>query len=257
MTSTAPATVIKIGGSTLGSEDTSLHDVVALQRAGARPVVVHGGGAMISDWLKRLDIPSEFIDGLRSTNAQAINVVVGVLRGVVNTQLVGEIGAIGGRAAGLSGLDGGTVSARRYDDRLGYVGEVTAVDTTLIMALLDAGLIPVIAPIRLEAPAQPLNINADTVAGEVARALGVGQLIFLTDVDGLMDASGTVLADLDAARARALRAEGTIGGGMIPKVDACFRAAEVGVAAFIANGTIPHTVQRIVSGEDVGTRIRG
>ena len=262
MTTQRPATVIKIGGSTLGSEDTSLHDVVALQRAGARPVVVHGGGAMISDWLKRLDIPSEFIDGLRSTNAQAIDVVVGVLRGVVNTQLVGEIGAIGGRAVGLSGLDGGTVSARRYDARLGYVGEVTAIDTRLIEALLDAGSIPVIAPIGLEPPAQPLNINADTVAGEVARALGlerggVGQLIFLTDVDGLMDASGAVIADLDAERARALRAAGTIGGGMIPKVDACFRAAEAGVAAYIANGTIPHTVQRIVSGERVGTRIKG
>ena len=253
----APATVIKIGGSTLGAEDTSLHDVVALQRAGARPVVVHGGGAMISDWLKRLEIPSEFIDGLRSTNAQAINVVVGVLRGVVNTQLVGEIGAIGGHAVGVSGLDGGIVSARRYDDRLGYVGEITDVDTALITTLLDAGMIPVIAPIGLEAPAQPLNINADTVAGEVARALGVGQLIFLTDVDGLMDASGAVLTELDATKAGALRADGTISGGMIPKVDACFRAAEVGVAAFIANGTIPHTVQRIVSGEDVGTRIRG
>ena len=257
MTATAPATVIKIGGSTLGAEDTSLHDVVALQRAGARPVVVHGGGAMISDWLKRLEIPSEFIDGLRSTSLQAMDVVVGVLRGVINTQLVGEIDAIGGRAVGLSGLDGGIVSAHRYDDRLGYVGEITDVDTHLITTLLDGGLIPVIAPIGLEAPAQPLNINADTVAGEVARALGVGQLIFLTDVDGLMDASGAVISNLDAAHAKALRTAGTIGGGMIPKVDACFRAAEVGVTAFIANGTIPHTVQRIVSGEHIGTRIRG
>src|SRR5688572_24162341 len=121
-------TVVKIGGSTLGAEDTTLEDVVSLQRSGERVVVVHGGGAMISDWLDRMQVPSEFVDGLRATSAEALDVVVAVLRGVINAQLVGEIGALGGRAIGLCGVDGGLVEARRYDPRLGYVGQVTGVD---------------------------------------------------------------------------------------------------------------------------------
>lgn len=250
-------TVIKIGGSTLGADDTSLDDVVALSRAGARPVVVHGGGAMITDWLKRMEIESTFVDGLRSTSEAALDVVVGILRGVVNVSLVAQIGALGGRAVGISGVDGGCVTARRYDERLGYVGEITGVNAEFLRSLLDAGVIPVIAPIGLEAPAQPLNINADTVAGEVARALGASQLIFLTDVEGLLDAGGAVVPELNRERAAALRDEGVLAGGMIPKVDACFRAAEAGVDAFIADGTVPGTVHRIASGATLGTRVRG
>ena len=248
-------TVVKIGGSTLGSEDTTLQDLVAMQRAGERPVVVHGGGAMITDWLRRLEIPSQFIDGLRSTNADAINVVVGVLRGVVNTQLVGEIGALGGRAVGLCGVDSGLVTAERYDDRLGFVGRVTGVNTEVLLSLLDSGVIPVIAPIGLEAPSQPLNINADTVAGEVARALRADSLVFLTDVEGLLDAQGVLVAELNQARAAGLRESGVLGGGMIPKVEACFRAAAAGVAASMADGTVPGMLRRVASGERVGTRI--
>ncbi|RLT39409.1 MAG: acetylglutamate kinase [Chloroflexi bacterium] len=251
-----PATVVKIGGSTLGAQDTSLQDIVELHRQGLRPVVVHGGGAMISDWLQRLDIESHFVDGLRSTSAPAMEVVLGVLRGVVNTQLVSEIIALGGRAVGLSGVDGSMVQAEQYDQRLGLVGRITSANAELLISLLDAGVIPVIAPIALEAPAQALNINADTMAGEIARALGAAQLIFLTDVDGLLDASGAVVGTLDEARAAGLRETGVLSGGMIPKIDACFRAAEVGVGAFIANGTLPHMVHRLVSGERIGTRIR-
>ena len=250
-----PATVVKIGGSTLGAQDTSLQDIVELHRQGLRPVVVHGGGAIISDWLQRLDIESHFVDGLRSTSAPAMEVVLGVLRGVVNTQLVSEIIALGGRAVGLSGVDGSMVQAEQYDQRLGLVGRITSANAELLISLLDAGVIPVIAPIALEAPAQALNINADTMAGEIARALGAAQLIFLTDVDGLLDASGAVVGTLDEARAAGLREAGVLSGGMIPKIDACFRAAEVGVGAFIANGTLPHTVHRLVSGERIGTRI--
>ncbi|RLT43542.1 MAG: acetylglutamate kinase [Chloroflexi bacterium] len=250
-----PATVIKIGGSTLGAQDTSLQDVVQLHREGMRPVVVHGGGAMISDWLKRLDIESHFVDGLRSTSAPAMEVVLGVLRGVVNTQLVGEIIALGGRAVGLSGVDGAIVRGEQYDERLGLVGRITEANADILNSLLDAGVIPVIAPIALEAPSQALNINADTMAGEIARALNAAQLIFLTDVDGLMDGTGAVVESLGAEQAQRLRADGVLSGGMIPKIDACFRAAEVGVAAFIANGTQPHTVHRLVSGEQIGTRI--
>lgn len=252
-----PTTVVKIGGSTLGSQDTSLQDVVALHRDGARPVVVHGGGAMITDWLKRMEIESVFVDGLRSTSKEALDVVVGVLRGVVNTQLVSEVVALGGKAVGLCGVDGGCVRAQRYDARLEYVGQVTGVDGEFIRGLLDAGVIPVIAPIGLEPPSQPLNINADTVAGEVARALRADSLVFLTDVDGLLDAEKRLVTEVDQARAQAMRAEGVLSGGMIPKIDACFRAAEVGVRAFIANGTRPGTLRQIAAGEAAGTRILG
>ena len=249
--------VVKIGGSTLGAEDTSLEDLVALQQAGRPPIAVHGGGALITDWLARLGVESEFVDGLRATNEEALRVVIAVLRGVVNTELVASIGALGGRAAGLCGVDGVTISAERYDERLGFVGRITAVDGALLEAVANSGAIPVVAPIGIEPPGQPLNINADTVAGEVARAVSAGCLVFLTDVDGLLDAEGRLLPALDAGDVEALRADGTLSGGMIPKVDACFRAAETGAVAYIANGQRPGTLRRIVSGEWVGTRIGG
>jgi acetylglutamate kinase len=247
--------VIKIGGSTLGAEDTTMDDVVALHRAGERVIVVHGGGAMITDWLDKLQVPSEFVEGLRSTSAAALEVVVAVLRGVINTQLVAEIGERGGRAVGLSGVDGGVVRAKRYDPRLGFVGRVTEVDGAFLCALCDAGAIPVIAPIGLEAPAQPLNINADTVAGEVARAVHSSRLVFLTDVDGLLDKEKQLVERLDGARAAALRAEGTLSGGMIPKIEACLRAAEVGTRAHIVNGRVGGTLRTVASGAPLGTLI--
>jgi acetylglutamate kinase len=249
--------VIKIGGSTLGAEDTTLDDVVALQQAGERVIVVHGGGAMITEWLDRMQVPSEFVDGLRSTSAEAMDVVVAVLRGVINTQLVAAIVERRGRAVGLSGVDGGAVRAERYDERLGYVGRVTSVDGDFLCALLDAGVVPVIAPIGLEAPDQPLNINADTMAGEVARAVQADRLVFLTDVDGLLDADKQLIAALDAGRASTLRADGTLAGGMIPKVDACFRAAEAGAVAHMVNGRVGGTLRRVAAGETLGTRIEG
>ena len=258
MTNTSPRpVVVKIGGSTLGAEDTTLDDVVAMHEAGERVIVVHGGGAMITDWLARLEVPSEFVDGLRSTSADVMEVVVAVLRGVINTQLVAAVVERGGRAVGLSGVDGGVVRAERYDERLGYVGRVTDVDGEFLLALLDAGAIPVIAPIGLEAPAQPLNINADTVAGEVARAVGASRLVFLTDVDGLLDEQKQLIGSLDAGRAASLRADGTLGGGMIPKVDACFRAAEAGATAYMVNGRVGGMLRRVAAGEAVGTRIEG
>src|SRR5690606_36025681 len=137
-----------------------------------------------------MQVESQFVDGLRSTSAEALDVVVAVLRGVINARLVAEIGALGGRAVGLCGADRGIVQAERYDERLGYVGRITGVDAARLHALVEAGAIPVIAPIGLEAPEQPLNINADTVAGEIARAVQASRLVFLTDVDGLMDATG-------------------------------------------------------------------
>lgn len=257
MTSTGSSgiTVIKIGGSTLGAEDTSLEDVVALAEGGHRPLVVHGGGAMISGWLDRMGIESTFVDGLRATNEDALDIVVGVLRGVVNARLVAQIVERGGRAVGVSGIDGGAVRAERYDERLGFVGQITEVDPTFFTSLIDAGVIPVVAPIGLEAPAQPLNINADTVAGELARAVRAERLLFLTDVDGLLDGDGQLVTALGGSRAAELREEGVLTGGMIPKVDACLRAAETGTEAFIANGTLPGTVRQLFSDHPLGTRV--
>jgi acetylglutamate kinase len=249
--------VVKIGGSTLGAEDTSFEDLVALQQRGLRPIVVHGGGAMITDWLDRLGVESEFVDGLRSTNEEALRVVIAVLRGVINTELVAGIIAHGGTAAGFCGVDGAIVRAERYDPRLGFVGRVTQVEPALLDATVEAGVIPVIAPIGIEPPDQPLNINADTVAGEVARAVSAERLVFLTDVDGLMDEDGRVLSAVDRPTIEALRAGGTLSGGMIPKVEACLRAAEAGAVAQIANGRLPGTLRRIIDGEHAGTRVGG
>lgn len=247
--------VVKIGGSTLGDEDTTLADVVELRRSGMLPVVVHGGGAMITEWLDRLGVHAVFIEGLRSTSAEALDVVIGVLRGVVNTRLVAEIDRLGGRAVGLSGVDGGLVQARRADERLGFVGEVTRVDREALRPILESGAIPVIAPIGLEPPGQPLNINADTVAGEIARALNARLLVFLTDVDGVLGEGGELLESINVGQASELREAGTLAGGMIPKIDACFRAAERGATAYVAYGRVPRTLARIVAGEHVGTRI--
>ena len=252
---TSGITVVKIGGSTLGAEDTSLEDIVTLAEEGHRPVVVHGGGAMISGWLDRMGIESVFVDGLRATNQDALDVVVGVLRGVVNARLVAQIVERGGRAIGVSGIDGGAIRAERYDERLGYVGRVTDVDPDFFTSLIDAGVIPVVAPIGLEAPSQPLNINADTVAGELARALRAERLLFLTDVDGLLDADGALITLIDPAGAAGLRGEGVLSGGMIPKLDACLRAAETGTEASIANGTRSGTVRRLFSHDPSGTRV--
>lgn len=253
--SSSGITVVKIGGSTLGAEDTSLEDIVALAEEGHRPLVVHGGGAMISSWLDRMKIESVFVDGLRATNTEALDVVVGVLRGVVNSRLVAQIVERGGRAVGVSGIDGGAIRAERYDERLGFVGRVTEVEADFFTSLLDAGVIPVVAPIGLEAPSQPLNINADTVAGELARAVQAERLLFLTDVDGLLDADGALITSLSASRAAELREDGVLTGGMIPKVDACLRAAETGTEAFIANGTLPSTVRQLFTDHFPGTHV--
>ena len=180
-----------------------------------------------------------------------------MLRGVVNTRFVAAIERLGGRAVGLSGVDGGLIRARRRDQRLGFVGEVTGVDREVLRPILDSGVVPVIAPIGLEPPGQPLNINADTVAGEIARAVGASRLVFLSDVDGVLDGRGMLIEELDAGSAATLREEGTVVGGMIPKIDAGLRATERGAAAYVANGRLPRILERVVSGEALGTRIRG
>lgn len=249
--------VAKIGGSTLGAHDTTLEDVVALQRRGVRPVVVHGGGALISEWLKLHGVSTRFERGLRVTDESTLSVVVAVLAGLVNKRLVAALAAAGGRAVGLSGADGGLFKARLLDEKLGFVGEVVEVDTRPLLDLLEDGFVPVVAPIavewRGEAPTdQLLNINADTAAGAVAEALAPRWLVFLTDVPGIRDEGGRTVAALSPARAGVLTEAGVIQGGMIPKVEACLRGAGSGCRCVIADGRQPGALLAAIE-ESTGT----
>jgi acetylglutamate kinase len=249
--------VVKYGGHAMGDAalaDTFGHDIALLKQVGVNPVVVHGGGPQINDMLKRLAITSTFIDGLRVTDAAMVEVVEMVLAGTVNKQVAGLINRAGALAVGICGKDGGLIRARKLrrtvrdpDSNieraldLGFVGEPEEVDVRVIHALTGAGLIPVIAPVGLGADGHTYNINADTVAGAVAGALAATRLLMLTDVVGVLDADHKLIADLSVAEARAGIANGTITGGMIPKVENCVEAVCQGVkGAVILDGREPH-----------------
>ena len=306
--------VVKIGGSTLGAEDTTVDDLVALQREGLPIVVVHGGGPVVTSWMDRQGLQARFVRGLRVTDEPSLEIVVAVLAGLVNKQLVADVNARGGRAAGICGADGPTILAEVTDADLGRVGQVREVRTRLLRALLAAGIMPFVSPVGLEvsvpdpsvdlppgplpegrgslhAPLLPdrdggrdyaqggagrdgasgspslqggdrgvgstslLNINADTVAGELAAALGAARLVFLTDVPGVKDAAGEIVRSLGREECEELIASGAIGGGMIPKVEACLRAAESGAEALIVDGRQPHAIRDAVRGEAHGTRV--
>lgn len=259
----ADSLVVKIGGSTLGSHDTSLEDLVELQRAGRRVVVVHGGGPAINDWLKRLATPTQFVRGLRVTDGVTLEAVVAVLAGAVNKQLVAAVNARGGRACGISGADGCILRAVSEDAELGFVGRIVAVDLTLIETLLDAGMLPILAPIAIMTDAaglatgQLLNVNADTVAGEVALAMGAERLVFLTDVDGVRDANGELLRTLAQPHIGKLLEDGVIRGGMIPKVEAGLRAASSRACCVILDGREPRSLLAALDDEPPGTVIVG
>ena len=248
--------VVKIGGSTLGQHDTSLDEIAALHAEGHKLVVVHGGGATISEWLERAGVPSRFVRGLRITDEATLDVVVAVLAGFVNKRLVAELEARGARATGLSGADGAIIRARRYDPALGFVGEIVAVDADALRAAVQDAVV-VLAPIAIEVDgAQLLNINADTAAGEVALALHAERLVFLTDVPGIMDASGAVLSSVGPGEARELLEGGAVSGGMIPKLEAGLRAAAAGVPAAIGDGRQPGALRSLLDGASpTGTRI--
>ena len=249
--------VIKIGGSILGDNDTSLQDIVHLAQTGKRPVVVHGGGAMITDWLDRLNVDTNFVNGLRATNSEALEVVIAILRGVVNTTLVAQLTQAGGRAVGISGVDNALIQAEQYDPDLGLVGKITKINNDLLSPLLDNNIIPVIAPIGIETLSQPLNINADTVAGEIAASINAEKLVFLTDVAGILDESGSLVSMLTIQMSNTLKEDGILKGGMIPKVDAGFIAARAGTIVHIINGTIAYSLQQLIDGNLSGTTIRG
>lgn len=254
--------LVKIGGATLGSHDTTIEDLVSLQKQGISVVVVHGGGKTITRWLDRLGIPSRFIRGERVTDETMLEVVTAVLCGLVNKEIVASLNGSGGRAIGLSGIDGAILRASLKNQELGYVGEVTGVFTTPIETLLAAGHIPVIAPLGLVSPGKPgdkpqiVNINADIAAGEIAAAIGVEQLVFLTDVDGIHDLSGQRLPRLLPEEAEKLLADGVAAGGMIPKITACLKALSQAQTTCIIDGRQPHVLLRQIKGEDGGTLIQ-
>jgi acetylglutamate kinase len=252
--------VVKIGGSTLGSHDTALTDVVALQRKGLRPVIVHGGGALISEWLDRHNVETRFEQGLRVTNEESLKVVVAVLAGLVNKQIVADLSSQGGRAIGLSGADGGLLRARIVDAKLGFVGEITCVDAATINSLLELGCIPVIAPIAIEwegerPGAQLLNINADSAAGAIAKGLEARWLVFLTDVPGVRIGERGIVSSLSPEEANKQIEAGVIQGGMIPKVQACLAAAEAGSQCLIVDGREKLALLRSIEGQMTGTTI--
>jgi len=248
--------VIKVGGSTLGSGDTTLQDIVWLKNLGIEPVIVHGGGADISLWLKRLGVEPRFVQGLRVTDEPTMEVVRMVLVGKVNTELISTINALGGKALGISGLDGGLIQAEIEDPQLGLVGRITAINLELLNTIVGAGYIVVIAPIGTGPAGQPLNLNADTVAGEIARTLRAEKLIVLSDVAGILDSNGQLLSHISAAQAQELIQSQAVSGGMIPKVRACLRALEGVKRTHIIDGRVPHAlIRELFTDRGVGTMI--
>jgi acetylglutamate kinase len=251
--------VVKYGGHAMGQEAMAksfASDIVLLEQTAINPVVVHGGGPQIGDMLKRLGIKSEFAAGLRVTDRATIEIVEMVLAGSINKQIVGFINEAGGKAVGLCGKDGNMVTARKISRTiadpgsaiekvidLGFVGEPEKVDTMVLTQILGRDLIPVLAPLATSADGVTYNVNADTFAGAIAGALRAKRLLLLTDVEGVLDKSKSLIRELSADDARRLIADGTISGGMIPKVETCLYALDAGVeGVVILDGRVPHAV---------------
>ena len=252
-------TVVKIGGSTLGSHDTTLIDLVELQAKGDRFVVVHGGGKTISEWMEKQGVRPKFVNGLRVTDSQSLDIVIAVLTGLINKSLVASINNIGGRAIGISGADGRIVNAEIADPALGYVGRVKSINTEPIEAILEAGYMPVIAPVGVHSSSSDenmlLNINADTVAGYISSSIHSDRMVFLTDVEGVLDSSKRLISRMTKKQADSLVASHVIDGGMIPKMEACIEALAGGAVSQIIDGRVPGALKDVVSGENLGTRI--
>ena len=266
--------LVKYGGHAMGDEaiaESFARDIVLLKQVGVVPIVVHGGGPQIGQMLQRLKIKSDFIDGLRVTDRATVEIVEMVLSGSINKQIVSAINRVGGTAIGLSGKDGDLIRARKLartkrdpDSNiekvldLGFVGEPETINTKVLETLERSDIIPVIAPIGVGADGETYNINADTVAGAVAAAMDAVRLLLLTDIAGVLDGEKRLISEMTAARARALIADGTISGGMIPKVETCLEAVDGGVeAAVILDGRIAHAILLELFTEGAGTLIRG
>ena len=266
--------VVKYGGHAMGDPELArdfAEDVVLLKAVGINPIVVHGGGPQVGAMLKKLEIESRFIDGLRVTDAETARVAEMVLAGSINKELVSWINQAGGRAVGISGKDANFVVATKVQRTardpgslieqvvdLGFVGEPSKVDRTLLDTLSASGMIPVVAPIGVCEDGETYNINADTMAGAVAAAVGASRLFLLTDVAGVLDKEKRLLTDLTPADIHRLKDDGTISGGMIPKLETCVTAVEAGVdAAVVLDGRVPHAMLiEIFTRQGAGTLVR-
>src|SRR5262252_3747407 len=266
--------VVKYGGHAMGEEEMAksfARDIVLMEQTAINPVVVHGGGPQIGEMLKRLAIKSEFAGGLRITDAATIEIVEMVLAGSINKQIVGYINGAGGKAVGLCGKDGNMVTARKISRTvpdpdshiekvvdLGFVGEPEKVDITVLTQILGRELIPVLAPVATAAAGGTYNVNADTFAGAIAGALKAKRLLLLTDVEGVLDKTKSLIRELTANDARRLIADGTISGGMIPKVETCLYALDAGVeGVVILDGRVPHAVLlELLTDHGAGTLMR-
>jgi len=267
--------VIKYGGHAMGDEALAMQfarDVVLIKQVGINPIVVHGGGPQIGAMLERLKIKSEFVDGLRVTDQATVEIVEMVLAGSINKQIVTAINAAGGTGIGISGKDGGLVlcekvghsrapdpnsGIERHVD-LGFVGDPVSVDRRILDTLTQDGIIPVVAPVGIGADGHTYNVNADTMAGAIAAELQASRFFLLTDVPGVLNKDKELLTDLDPAAIHALQVDGTITGGMIPKLETCVKAVESGVdAAVILDGRVPHAMLlEIFTDRGAGTLIR-
>ena len=266
--------VVKYGGHAMGDPEGAIdfaQDVALMKAVGINPIVVHGGGPQIGAMLKTMGVESHFVDGLRVTDAATARVAEMVLSGDVNRAIVASIARAGGRAVGISGKDGRLVTVekarrtRRDPDSgateevdLGFVGEPSDVDRRLLDTISKAGMIPVVAPNGVDKDGQPYNVNADTLAGAIAIATGAARLFLLTDVAGVMDKERNLLSDLTPAQIELLRADGTVSGGMIPKLETCVHAVEGGVdAAVILDGRVPHAMLlEVFTRRGAGTLVR-
>ena len=266
--------VVKYGGHAMGNADLGqafARDIALLKQSGVNPIVVHGGGPQIGAMLERLKIQSEFVDGLRVTDEATVEIVEMVLAGSINKQIVASINQAGGKAVGLSGKDANLIQARKLTRTrrdpdsniekvldLGFVGDPDRIDTTILDVFKQSSVIPVVAPIGIGADGETYNINADTVAGAIAGAVSADRLLLLTDVAGVKGKDGNLIPSMSRAEAEAMIADGTISGGMIPKVETCLDAVARGVeAAVILDGRVPHAVLlEIFTEHGVGTLIR-
>jgi acetylglutamate kinase len=264
--------VVKYGGHAMGDDalgEFFAQDVVLLKQVGINPIVVHGGGPQIGQMLERLKIKSSFVNGLRVTDRETVEIVEMVLSGSINKQIVSSINAVGGLAIGLSGKDAGLIKAVKLERKhesdsniekvldLGFVGEPRRINAKVLETFERSDIIPVIAPIGVGDDGATYNINADTVAGAVAAAVKAARLLLLTDVTGVLDKSKKLLTELTSEDALGLIADGTIQGGMIPKIETCLDAVEGGVeAAVIIDGRVPHAILLELFAEGAGTLIR-
>ncbi len=253
--------VVKIGGSTLGQHDTTLEDLVKLQKKRVPIVVIHGGGSAVTTWLSKLDISTRFVQGLRVTDLDTLKVVTAVLAGLINKELVSEICRLGGKAIGICGADGPIVMGKNNNRELGLTAEELTVDVRPLRVLLNAGYMPVVAPVCMNGSPQGneetnlLNVNGDTIAAKIAAALNASKLIFLTDVPGIYDESKQVISEIKAGTAKSMIENGTATGGMIAKLEASLVASQKVSLTRIIDGRVDHALLDEIDGKCKGTTI--